>query len=230
LLPAWAQEGGADVWTSRLRDPDVRDAIREEWRDRPTTWDEITVSWTARTAPDPDVGRTVAQLADERGATADDTALDLLAELGTGVLATAGGRSEDDLTAVLAHPAAVVASDGLSLDPAGVTGHGVPHPRSYGCFPRYLDRYVKTAGGLPEAVRRCTSAPAARVGLTDRGALRRGARADIVVFDPERLRDRATFTAPHQFADGIDFVLVNGAVAIEHGRHTGVRAGQVLRI
>ena len=229
LLPAWAQAGGADAWTGRLSDPNVRDAIREEWRDRSTTWDEVTISWTASPAPDPDVGRTVAELADERGTTGDDAALDVLAELGTGVLVTVGGRSGSDLAAVLAHPATVVASDGLSLDPNGVTGRGMPHPRSYGCFPRYLNRYAKTAGGLPEAIRRCTAAPAARVGLTDRGVLRPGVPADVVVFDPDRLRDRATFTAPHQFADGIDLVLVNGAATVEHGRHTGARAGHVLR-
>jgi len=139
---------------------------------------------------------------------------------------TAGGRTEDDLRAVLSHPAAVVASDGLALDPAGATGTGAPHPRSYGCFPRYLHRY---ADGLADAVRRCTSAPAARVGLTDRGVLRPGAPADIVVFDPDRIRDRGTFERPHQFADGIDLVLVNGVVAVQRGRHTGERAGRVLR-
>jgi N-acyl-D-aspartate/D-glutamate deacylase len=229
LLPAWAQAGGADVWTGRLRDANVRTAIREEWRDRPTTWDEVTISWTVRATPDPDVGRTVAELAGERGTTGDDAALDVLAELGTGVLVTVGGRSESDLATVLAHPATVVASDGLSLDPDGATGRGMPHPRSYGCFPRYLNRYAKTAGGLPEAIRRCTSAPAARVGLTDRGVLRPGAPADVVVFDPDRLRDRATFSAPHQFADGIDLVLVNGTPTVDEGRHTGARAGHILR-
>jgi len=138
---------------------------------------------------------------------------------------TAGGRSEDDLRAVLRHPAAVVASDGQALDPYGVTGTGVPHPRSYGCFPRYLSRYAGT--DLADAVRRCTSAPAARVGLTGTGMLRPGAPADIVVFDPVRLADRATFTEPHQFADGIDLVLVNGVVTVEGGRHTGARPGRV---
>jgi N-acyl-D-amino-acid deacylase len=102
----------------------------------------------------------------------------------------------------------------------------MPHPRSYGCFPRYLGRYARD---LPDAIRRCTSAPAARVGLTDRGVLRPGAPADIVVFDPARIRDTATFEAPHRFADGIELVLVNGVVAVDRGRHTGERAGQVLR-
>ena len=226
LLPAWAQEGGTDAWTVRLRDPGVRAAIREEWRDRPTTWDDVTISWTVRPGSDPDVGHSVARLAADRGTAGDEVALDLLAELGTGVMMTAGGRTEDDLRTVLAHPAAVVASDGLALDPGGPTGTGAPHPRSYGCFPRYLHRY---AGGLADGVRRCTSAPAARVGLSDRGVLRPGAPADVVVFDPDRIRDRATFERPHQFAEGIDLVLVNGVVTVERGRHTGERAGRVLR-
>lgn len=218
LLPAWAQEGGPAAWVPRLADDRVRARIRDGWRDRPTTWDEITISWTA--TPSPALGFTIADLG------GDEAALDLLATLGTGVMMTAGGRSDDDLRAVLAHPAAVVASDGQALDPGGVTGAGVPHPRSYGTFPRYLTRY---ATDLPDAVRRCTSAPAARVGLADRGVLRAGAPADVVVFDPDHLTDRATFTAPHQFAGGVDLVLVNGAVTVEGGEHTGTRAGRVLR-
>jgi N-acyl-D-amino-acid deacylase len=223
LLPAEVQEGGPGVWVTRLADPGVRAGIEAIWRDRPTTWDEITISWTA--TPHAAVGRTVGEIAGERGVSGDEITLDLLAELGAGVMMTAGGRSEDDLRTVLGHPAAVVASDGQALDPGGVTGSGVPHPRSYGCFPRYLSRYAKD---LPDGIRRCTSAPAARVGL-NRGVLRPGAPADIVVFDPGKVADRATFTAPHQFADGIDLVVVNGRVTVDRGEHTGVRAGQVLR-
>jgi N-acyl-D-amino-acid deacylase len=218
LLPAWAQKGGAEAWTPRLRERDVRARIRAEWLGRPTTWDEITVSWTAR--PSPALGRTIAELG------GDEAALDLLADRGPGVMMTAGGRSDDDLRTVLAHPSAVVASDGQALDPDGVTGAGLPHPRSYGCFPRYLTRY---ASDLPDAIRRCTSAPAARVGLADRGVLREGVPADVVVFDPARLADTATFTDPHSFAAGIDLVLVNGAVTVDGGGHTGTRAGRVLR-
>ncbi len=227
LLPASVTAGGADVWPARLHDPGVRAAVRQSWRTRPTGWDEITLSWTSRAGDDPEVGHSIAELAAERGVDGDEVALDLLAELGTGAMMTAGGRSEDDLRTVLRHPAAVVASDGLSLDPDGITGSGVPHPRSYGTFPRYLHRY---ADDLPDAIRRCTSAPAARVGLTDRGVLRPGAAADVLVLDPDRLTDRATFTAPHQFAAGIDLVLVNGAVTVEQGRHTGTRNGHVLRV
>ncbi|MGI5238334.1 N-acyl-D-amino-acid deacylase family protein [Dactylosporangium sp. CA-139066] len=219
LLPAWAQEGGAAAWAPRLRDAGVRERIRAEWTDRPTGWDEITVSWTSRGDADPVVGRTLADLG---GAGA---ALDLLAELGAGVMMTAGGRSEDDLRAVLSHPSAVVASDGLALDPGGVNGAGMPHPRSYGCFPRYLERY---ATDLPDAIRRCTSAPARLAGLPDRGVLRPGAPADVVVLDPDTIAGPATFTAPHRFATGIDLVLVGGVPTVERGAHTGRRAGRVL--
>jgi N-acyl-D-amino-acid deacylase len=223
LLPAEVQEGGPGVWAARLTDPKIRTRIRAAWRNRPSTWDEITISWAAN--PHAAVGRTIEEIAAERGVDGDEVALDLLAELGAGVMMTAGGRSEADLHTVLRHSAAVVASDGQALEPGGITGAGVPHPRSYGCFPRYLNRYAED---LPDAIRRCTSAPAARVGL-DRGVLRPGAPADIVVFDPDKIADRATFIAPHQFADGIDLVVVNGVVTIEDSKHTGARAGQFLR-
>jgi N-acyl-D-aspartate/D-glutamate deacylase len=230
LLPAWAQDGGPAAWMPRLRDPHVRDQVRAAWTDRPTTWDEITVSWTARPGPDPAVGHTVRELAEEAGASGDDLVLDLLAELGTGVMMTAGGRDAGDLATVLAHPATIVASDGLALDPAGVTGAGLPHPRSYGCFPRYLRGFVGAGpAALAGAVRRCTSAAAARVGLAGRGVVRPGAAADVVVVDPGRLRDTATYTDPHRLAEGIDLVLVNGVAAVDGGRHTGGRAGTVLR-
>ncbi|WP_426504828.1 N-acyl-D-amino-acid deacylase family protein [Dactylosporangium sp. McL0621] len=219
LLPAWALEGGAAAWAPRLRDPGVRARIRAAWVDRPTGWDELTISWTSRGDADPALGRTLADLG---GA---DAALDLLADLGAGAMMTAGGRSEDDLRTVLAHPAAVVASDGLALDPGGITGAGVPHPRSYGCFPRYLSRYAEN---LPDAVRRCTSEPARRIGLPHLGVLRPGAPADVVVFDPRTVADTATFTAPHQLATGIDLVLVGGVPTVERGTHTGRRAGRVL--
>ncbi|MDT4902868.1 MAG: N-acyl-D-amino-acid deacylase [Pseudonocardiales bacterium] len=230
LLPAWVQEGGLDARREQLQHAAVRTAIRSEWVDRAVPWSEITISWVA----DPDrsgvLGRSVADLAVEQGVDGDDVVLDLLAGLGTGVMMVAGGRSEGDLRTVLAHPATVVASDGLSLDPDGVTGAGVPHPRSYGCFPRYLSRYAATdPAGFAEAVARCTSRPAQLAGLADRGWLRVGAPADLVVFRPGRLTDRATFTDPQQFAAGIDLVVVNGDIVVDGERHTGQRPGQVLR-
>ena len=203
--------------------------MRASWADRPTTWDEITVSWLPPGAPAGLIGRSIDDIAAGRGSDAEDVAMDLLAEFGSSVLMVAGGRSDDDLRAVLGHPAAVVASDGLALDPAGVTGRGRPHPRSFGCFPRYLAHYGGGREGLAAAVRRCTSAPAAIAGLPDRGTLRPGAPADVVVFDPARIADRATFSEPQQFPDGIDLVVVNGEVVVQGGAITGARPGRVLR-
>jgi N-acyl-D-amino-acid deacylase len=203
----------------RLHDEGARARIRAEWQKRATGWDEVTISWVPEgSSAESLVGQTVA------AAGGDEVVLDLLATLGTSVLMIAGGRSEENLRSVLSHPAAVVASDGLCLDPNGVTGAGSPHPRSYGCFPRYLARYAKD---IAAAVQRCTSAPARVVGL-DRGVLREGAVADVVVFAPDRLADTATFTDPQQYPDGIDLVMVGGEVVVDGGTHAGRRPGTAI--
>lgn len=121
----------------------------------------------------------------------------------------------------------MIASDGRLTQP----GDGHPHPRWYGTFPRVLGRYVRERGvlTLEEAVRKMTSLPAARLGLEDRGRIAEGLVADIVVFDPDRVVDRSTFQAPHQYPDGIEWVLVNGVVTVERGEYKDVRAGRVLR-
>jgi N-acyl-D-amino-acid deacylase len=138
------------------------------------------------------------------------------------------GMDEADVRAVMTHPQVAVASDGWTLDPeAG----GAPHPRSYGTYARVLGTYVREQGVLPleEAVRKMTSLPASRLGCDDLGFIRAGARADLVAFDPDRIADRATFEAPHQFAVGVELVVVNGQVVIDGGTDTGAAAGTVLR-
>lgn len=231
LLPAWVQEGGAEAMAARLRDADVRAKVRAAWVDRPSGWDEITISRVPEDSPATAlVGTTVEQAANLADRDPDDLALDLLAEHGSAVLMVAGGRSEDDLRSVLDHPAAVVASDGLCLDPDGVTGAGAPHPRSYGCFPRFLARYADRDGpGLARAIAQCTSLPAGIAGIADRGVLREGAPADLVVYSPDRLRDVATFDDPQRYPTGIDLVLVGGRPVIDNGVHTGSAAGTTLR-
>jgi N-acyl-D-amino-acid deacylase len=247
LLPDWAQEGGSEVFAPRLRDADVRDKVIASWEGHHWDWNDIIVNAvTGERADEPAngafLGRTVAELSRTAGgdgtADADRVALDLLAEYGASVLMVAFGRSDDDLRAVLAHPATVVASDGQALDPAGPTGAaGRPHPRSYSCFPRDLAHYANAAGSddltagngdLADGIRRCTSAPAARVGLTDRGLLVGGHPADLLVFDPRTLADTATFDDPQQFADGIALVVVNGEIVLDNGIDTGARPGRVL--
>lgn len=226
-LPAWAQAGGDVAMRSRLADPEAVARIRAHWSEQPLGWDEVTVN----SAPDPAVvGHTVTTLAADRGVDADTVALDLLARHGNAVSMVAGGRDAGDLRAVLAHPASVIGSDGQALDVDGPTGNGVPHPRSYGAYPRLLSDHV--ADGtltLPEAIRKCTSGAARRAGITDRGTITAGQAADIVILDVGRLADRATFADPRQYPAGVDAVIVNGEPTIAHGQHTGARAGHVLR-
>jgi len=128
------------------------------------------------------------------------------------------------------HPLVVVGSDGNSLAPHGVLGQRKPHPRSYGTFPRVLGRYVREEKvlSLEEAVKKMTSITAERFDLTDRGVIREGAWADLVLFDAQTVTDRATFADPHQYPEGIPCVVVNGVVVIDQGQHTGALPGQVL--
>jgi N-acyl-D-aspartate/D-glutamate deacylase len=227
LLPAWAQAGGEQAMRRRLADTGVRDRIRDEWRDLPNGWPDITVSRIPAGRPGVE-GRTVADLAADGDGT--DVVLDLIGEFGNAVMMVAGGRSEEDLLAVLRHPATVIGSDGQALDPGGPTGAGVPHPRSYGCYPRLFADHVRT-GRIPlaEAVRKCTGAAAARAGLTDRGELVLGKAADVVVFSLDRIGDRATYADPQRYPDGVRAVLVNGRVVVRDGAHLGERPGAVLR-
>ncbi|MDQ2844818.1 MAG: D-aminoacylase [Actinomycetota bacterium] len=216
LLPDWAQEGGSAVFAPRLRDPAVRARITAGWATRHWDWADIVVDT-----------HSIADIAAASARTPEDAMLDLLAEHGGAVFMVAFGRSDDDLRVVLGHQATVVASDGQALDPAGPTGmSGTPHPRSYGCFPRYLAHY---AADLADGIRRCTSAPADRVGLFDRGRIAGGLPADLVIFDPATLTDTATFAAPQQFPVGIAAVLVGGRTVIDHQLDTGARLGTIIR-
>jgi N-acyl-D-amino-acid deacylase len=138
--------------------------------------------------------------------------------------------SEENLQRVLRVPWVMIGSDGASLVPQGEMGKGKRHPRSYGTFPRFLGRYVREEGLLTwqEAVRKATALPAEKLGLRDRGQLKAGKRADIVLLDPQRIADRATFTEPYQYPEGIEYVLVNGQIVIGGGEHTGALPGEVL--
>nr|WP_281387120.1 amidohydrolase family protein [Jiangella mangrovi] len=229
LLPAWAQNGGADAMRARLADPDVRERVAVAWRDLPWTWDEITVSRVPPGSPgspdDATTGRTLAEHADPA-----EAAMDLIQRHGNAVLAVGTGRSEDDLLAALRHPVSVIGSDGLATDPDGPTGAGLPHPRSYGTYARLLSDYTGPGRlSLPEAVAKCTSAPAARAGLRDRGVLTAGRPADIVVLDPDTVTDHATYADPQRFPGGIALVMVNGMIVVDGRGHTGTRPGSVLR-
>jgi N-acyl-D-amino-acid deacylase len=173
-------------------------------------------------------GMVLQDIATERAVRPAEAALHLLEGEGGNVQMVVFSMSEDDVRRVMRHPAAAVASDGWTLDPqAG----GKPHPRSYGTYARTLGKYVRDEGvlTLEDAVRKMTSLPAQRLRDFARGLIRPGSVADIVVFDPDRIRDRATFENPHLFCEGVSHVVVGGRLVIDDGDDTGAEAGRVLR-
>ena len=233
LVPQWAQAGGPAELLSRLNDPETRRRIRPEIvyrieHDRGGgDPDNVVIGlceWNRSLE-----GKSLASILLERGA---EVTLANAAELVMDIIERGGARAiyhamdESDVERIMRHPATAIASDGG----VSVFGQGVPHPREYGTFARVLGRYVRERGHLTleEAVRKMSGATAQRLGLRDRGLLREGLVADIVVFDPDRVRDHATFAEPHQYAEGIAYVLVNGTLVVDGGEHTGARPGRVL--
>ena len=233
LLPAWALEGGPDALRQRLSTPDTRARIREvvvgKIRDERGGGDPANIRIAACSTSPSLEGKTLADILKERGKAptvlnAADLALEIVEHGGASGVFHA--ISEEDVERILASPLTMIASDGE----IPVFGRGAPHPRSYGTFARVLGVYVreKKVLGLEEAVRKMTSFPAARLGLPDRGILRPGMRADLVVLDPGTVRDRATFEAPHQHAEGVGLVVVNGQIVLEGRQMTAARPGRVL--
>jgi N-acyl-D-amino-acid deacylase len=233
LFPAWALEGDDAARRARLADPQARQRIRAAVAEKILNergGGDASRLQVAAFPHDPSLdGKTVAAVLLERGREASvDEAADLVLEIveSGGATGIFHAMSEDDVERILASPFTMVASDGE----IPVFGQGHPHPRSYGTFARVLGVYVREKGllQLEEAVRKMTSLPAARVGLADRGLVRPGMKADLVVFDPETIRDRATFEEPHAYAAGMSYVVVNGSVVVDEGRVSGVRPGRVL--
>ena len=178
------------------------------------------------------VGMTMAEVAAERNRSGVETMFDLIDEEDNRVGVVAHNRVEGDVRFFLGHPLAMIGSDGSSVSPTGVYASDRPHPRFYGTYPRVLGRYVREQPAvlsLEEAVYKMTGFPASRLSLRDRGTVTEGSMADLVVFDPDTVIDRATFDDPHQYPVGIPHVLVNGAPVISDGLHTGSRPGRVLR-
>jgi len=238
LLPDWALEGGVSAMLARLRDPAERARMRRDIEAPPAGqglldrvgWENIMVSYCPG-RKDAE-GRRLTEIAAARGVDPIEAALELIADEAGKAYMVLFQLDEADLRRVLAHPRVMVGSDGSALAPYGELGEGKPHPRSYGTFPRVLAEYVREQRllTLAQAVHKMTGMPARRLGLRDRGVLRPGARADLVVFDPRRVADRATYEEPHAYPEGIEHVLVNGRFVIRDGEHTGNLPGRVLRM
>ncbi|AHH99846.1 N-acyl-D-amino-acid deacylase family protein [Kutzneria albida] len=232
LLPSWVSAGGLDAALARLSDVDTRERIRVEMEETgsdghhgvPIDWAAIEVNGVRAERNAHLVGRSVADSAAALGTTPSRLYFDLLVDerLGTSCLMHVG--HEDNVRAIMRHPAHTGGSDGLLVGDR-------PHPRAWGTFPRYLGRYVRELGvlGLAECVEHLTGRPARRLGLTDRGLVREGFAADLVLFDPDTVADTATFEQPRQRATGIEHVLVNGVPVIEENRPTGALPGHSLR-
>lgn len=238
VLPPWAHEGGSERLLKRLRDPRMREKLRRELEEGTPDWPSPlkVAGWNstmiARSRVHPEFeGKSVEELARLRKMNPFEFVFDLLIEENAAVSVVRFAMWEEDIKLVMRHPFSMVGTDSSALAPYGILGRGKPHPRGYGTFPRVLGRYVRREGvmTLEEAVRKMTSLPARKLGLKDRGLIREGMYADITIFNPETVADRATYAEPHQYPEGIEYVLVNGKITVKSQQHTGALVGRTLR-
>jgi len=240
-IPPWAHDGGNAKLLERLRDPATRARIKQEIESTDTEWEN---SWQIIPGPEAILigavqspalrqyqGKTLADVAKLRGREPLDALIDLLIEDKAYTSVAVFGMSEPDVALALAQPWVSVNCDSEGAAPDGILGRSHPHPRAYGTFPRILRKYVREERRLTleDAIRKFTSLPAQRMRIGDRGVLKVGMWADVVVFDPATVTDRATFDKPHQLAEGMSWVLVNGVPVIADGKATGARPGKVIR-
>jgi len=230
MLPTWIQAGGVGPLRERLADRRARARMRDELHARgrlfagDRTWAELRMGYFARPEHRPWEGHTLAEYMAESGLDPVDAICELLLLEDLRVNQVTLGSERASIPPFLVHPQAMIGSDGVLIGDK-------PAPRTYGTYPRILGEFVRDERllSLEEAVRKMTSAPAARLGLADRGRLADGLKADIVVFDPERVRALATYEDPRRFPEGIPYVLVNGELVVDGGEHTGALPGRALR-
>lgn len=240
-IPSWAFDGGTDSLRARLSRPEVRARLKREletgsegwWNiiEAAGGWDGVVLVNAQNPENARHHGKSITEIARALGKPPADAAWDLVLQGNGRVMAIYHMMSEEDIETAMRFPWVSIGSDaGASMNPGAVDELGLPHPRSYGTFPRVVARYARDRGviTLEDAIRKMTSWPAIRMRLPQRGLIREGFWADVVIFDLERLDDRASWKEPTAFPVGIDYVLVNGKVVIDHGRHTGARPGHVL--
>ena len=234
FFPVWAREGGPAQFAARLKDPTVRARIKQDrdfltWSGEHGGWDGIVLARAETAANRKYEGMRIAQIAKARGdADPADTCLNLMAEEGGRISGIFHTMSEDDVRKVMRLPWVSIASDGSAIN---LEADGVPHPRNYSTNARVLGHYVRDEKvlTLEDAVRKMTGLPAQILGLRDRGLLREGYAADIVVLDPAKVAETNSFERPKSYAVGVPYVVVNGTVVIDNGQHTGARPGRALR-
>ena len=240
-LPPWALEGGTDKMLARLRDPQMRQRLKTEISQEQTTWENIylgsggpggvLIGSVVNRELEPLQGKRISEIAEQQKKDPLDAVFDLiLADKGqTGAIYFM--MSEDDMRAAMKAPFVSFCTDSGSRATDGPLAGSKSHPRGWGSYPRILGRYVRDEKllTLEAAIQKMTGAPAARVGLKDRGLIKEGMFADVTIFDPTKVIDRATFESPNQYPTGIDYVLVNGKISVDKGQRTGALGGRVLR-
>jgi N-acyl-D-amino-acid deacylase len=240
-MPPWVQEGGLKEWIKRLKDPAIRDRVKREMSEPTDKWENFFI---AAGSPEnillvgfntdklkPLTGKTLAEVAKMRGTSPEETAMDLVIEDTNRVGTIYFLMSEDNVRKQIKFPWVSFGCDEASLAPEGVFLKSNPHPRAYGNVARLLGKYVRDEKVIPleEAVRRLTSLPAENLGLDHRGALKPGYFADVVIFDPGKVQDHATFEKPHQYSTGVRDVFVNGMQVLKDWEHTDTKPGRVVR-
>ena len=234
-LKSWALEGTSADLMKRLRDPETRGRMRKELvahiPTEPGSFDLIVISAVPSEKNRPLVGKNLAEIGELWKVEAVDAMLRLMEEEEGSVSIVGHGMSPENVRTVLSHPLVMIGSDGYSMAPTGKAAQTRPHPRSYGAYPRVLGFYSREQRlfDLPTAVKKMTSMPASQIGIHDRGRIAKTMKADLVVFNADTVKDGATFEEPHRYPVGIDYVVVNGALTAEKGKHNGARAGKVLR-
>lgn len=240
-MPPWVQEGGLDRWIERLREPSTRARVVREMKTRTDEWENLLLAAGSpervllvgfkNEALKPLSGRSLADVAAERGTSPEETAIDLVIEDGSRVDAIYFFMSEANVRRKVALPWVSFGSDAGSMAPEGPFARLHPHPRAYGNFARLLGQYVREEKIVPleEAIRRLTSLPAENLRISRRGRLAPGYFADVVVFDPKTIIDHATYAKPQQYASGVRHVWVNGQQVLRDGEHTGAKPGQFVR-
>jgi N-acyl-D-amino-acid deacylase len=241
FIPPWAHDGGDAKLIERMKDPATRARIRKDMETPSTSWDN---EWQEIPGPDailvsvvqnpkllPLQGKRISEIAKMWNEDSIDAICDLLIQDGAFTSVAVFAMSESDVALALKQPWVSVDNDSSGASPDGLLGKEHPHPRAYGTFPRILRKYVREEKllRLPEAIRKFSALPAQRMRLTDRGVLKKGMWADVVVFDPEKVRDVADFENPNRLSVGMDYVLVNGVLVIEEGNMTNALPGKVLR-
>jgi dihydroorotase/N-acyl-D-amino-acid deacylase len=238
IVPPWVHDGGDVKMVERLKDPALRARIRKEMMTPSTEWDN---EWTSLPGPEAILislvrnpalrdlqGKTMDAVAKQWGKDPIDAIFDLLIQDPTAEIVA---FAEPDIVLALQQPWVSIDNDSSGTSPEGMLGQEHPHPRAYGTFPRILSKYVREEKKLTleDAIRKFSSFPAQRLRLTDRGVLKAGMWADVVIFDPATVHDLATFENPNQLSQGMEYVLVNGVPVIDQGKMTGALPGKVLR-